>query len=144
MSVPDIPEIVLPTNPVVEEDGVLVVSGLGMYDADVSRPGDEELLFDVWLEVVSGRLSVNRSTVRLPEIQTWAGEIAIYGVRNTTLLRIPLIRGYGLMFQLLVINLWRSVRNRGCKPVFDNSYQVVGMVTNMKVAACELPDLHLN
>lgn len=69
VSVPDTPEIVLPTNPVVEEDGELVVSGLGMYDADVSRPGDEDLLFDVWLEAVSGRLSLNGSTVSLAEVQ---------------------------------------------------------------------------
>lgn len=64
-SVPDTPEIVLPTHPVVQEDGELVVSGLGVYDADVSRPGDEDLLFDVWLEAVSGRFSLNRSTVRM-------------------------------------------------------------------------------
>lgn len=61
--IPDSPEIVLPTIPVVEEDGELIVSGLGVYDADVSRPGDEDLLFDVWLEAISGRLSLNGSTV---------------------------------------------------------------------------------
>lgn len=62
--VPDAPEIVFPANPAVEEDGVVVIQGLGIYDADVSRPGDEDLLFDVWLEAVSGRLSLNESTVR--------------------------------------------------------------------------------
>lgn len=80
VSVPDTPEIVLPTNPVVEEDGMLIVSGLGMYDADVSRPGDEDLLFDIWLEAVSGHLSLNRSTVRLPDIQTCADEIALHEI----------------------------------------------------------------
>lgn len=89
MSVPDTPEIVLPTNPVVEEDGTLIVSGLGMYDADVSRPGDEELLFDVWLEAVSGHLSLNGSTVRLPEIRTQADEIAIYEMLFVRI-RVPL------------------------------------------------------
>lgn len=62
--VPDAPEIVLPASPAVEEDGVLAIQGLGMYDADVSRPGDKDLLFDVWLETVSGRLSLNESMVR--------------------------------------------------------------------------------
>ena len=61
--VPDVPEIVLPASPTVEEDGVLSIQGLGMYDGDVSRPGNEDLLFDVWLETVSGRLSLNGSTV---------------------------------------------------------------------------------
>lgn len=74
VSVPDTPEIVLPTNPAVEEDGELVVSGLGVYDADVSRPGDEDLLFDVWLEAVAGRLSLNGSTVSLAEVQICADE----------------------------------------------------------------------
>lgn len=64
--VPDAPEIVLPASPAVEEDGVVAIQGLGIYDADVSRPGDEDLLFDVWLEAVSGRLSLNESTVRTP------------------------------------------------------------------------------
>lgn len=64
--VPDATEIVLPASPAVEEDGVLTIQGLGMYDADVSRPGDEDLLFDVWLETVSGRLSLNESMVRPP------------------------------------------------------------------------------
>lgn len=75
-SVPDTPEIVLPANPVVQEDGELFMSGLGMYDADVSRPGDEDLLFDVWLEAVSGRFSLNRSTVRMSEVQICADEFA--------------------------------------------------------------------
>lgn len=75
MSVPDTPEIVLPTNPAVGEDGTLIVSGLGVYDADVSRPGDEELVFDIWLEAVSGRLWLNGSTVRLLEMQTYVNEI---------------------------------------------------------------------
>lgn len=65
LPVPDIPEIVIATSPAVEEDGKLLLSGFGMYDADVSGPGDEGLLFDVWLEAVSGRLSLNDSTVRL-------------------------------------------------------------------------------
>lgn len=67
VSVPDAPEIVIPTSPVVEEDGELILSGLGMYDADVSRPGDEGLLFDVWLEAVSGRFSLNGTSVRFSE-----------------------------------------------------------------------------
>lgn len=64
VSVPDVPEIVLPASPAVEEDSVLVMYGLGVYDADVSKPGDEGLLFSIWLEVVSGRLSLNESAVR--------------------------------------------------------------------------------
>lgn len=64
VSVPDAPAIVLPASPVLEEDAVLVIEGLGLYDADVSRPGDEGLLFNVWLEAVSGRLSLNSSSVR--------------------------------------------------------------------------------
>lgn len=63
--VPDAPEIVLPASPVIEEDAMLMIHGMGMYDADVSNPGDEGLLFDVWLEAVSGRLSLNESMVRL-------------------------------------------------------------------------------
>lgn len=78
VSVPDTPEIVLPTNPVVEEDGELMVSGFGMYDADISRPGDEDLLFGVWLEAVSGRLSLNGSTVSLTEIEICADEFATH------------------------------------------------------------------
>lgn len=78
VAVPDAPEIVFPTNSVVEEDGMLVVSGLGMYDADVSRPGDEDLLFDIWLDAVSGHLSLSISTVSLPESQACADETAIY------------------------------------------------------------------
>lgn len=62
--VPDSPEIVIPTSPAVEEDGKLLLRGLGMYDADVSGPIDEDLLFDVWLEAVSGRVSLNGSMVR--------------------------------------------------------------------------------
>lgn len=65
VSVPDAPAIVLPASPVLEEDTVLVIEGLGLYDADVSRPGDEGLLFNVWLEAVSGRLSLNSSSVSL-------------------------------------------------------------------------------
>ncbi|CAM9823651.1 unnamed protein product, partial [Hapterophycus canaliculatus] len=62
LPVPDVPEIVIPTSPAIEEDGKLLLSGLGFYDADVSRPGDEGILFDVWLEAISGRLSLNAST----------------------------------------------------------------------------------
>lgn len=64
MSVPDYPEITLPASPTVKEDNTISIRGLGMYDADVSRPGDEDLSFTVWLEAVAGRLSLNGSTVR--------------------------------------------------------------------------------
>lgn len=63
MSVPDDPEITLPASPTVKEDNTLYIRGLGMYDADVSRPGDEDLSFTVWLEAVAGRLSLNGSMV---------------------------------------------------------------------------------
>ncbi|CAM9734048.1 unnamed protein product [Scytosiphon promiscuus] len=62
LPVPDVPEIALPTSPAVKEDGRILLSGLGMYDADVSGPGAEGLLFDVWLEAVAGCLSLNGST----------------------------------------------------------------------------------
>lgn len=81
VSVPDTPEIVLPASPVVEEDKELIISGLGMYDADVSRPGDEDLLFNVWLEAVSGRLSVNGSMVSLAEIVIYADEFTTRSTR---------------------------------------------------------------
>lgn len=64
VSVPDAAEIVLPASPVLVEDDMLLINGLGVYDADVARPGDERLLFNVWLEVISGQLSLNGTTVR--------------------------------------------------------------------------------
>lgn len=61
--VPDSPEVTLPANPTVMEDNLLSLRGLGMYDADVSRPGDEGISFTVWLEAVAGRISLNNSAV---------------------------------------------------------------------------------
>lgn len=66
MSVPDDPEITLPSSPTLEEDGEVSLQGLGMYDADLSRPDGEVLSFTVWLEVVVGWLSLNHSTVSFP------------------------------------------------------------------------------
>lgn len=65
VSVPDAPDIVLPARPTLEEDGMLAIHGVGMYDGDVSGTDDENLLFDVWLETASGRLTLNESRVRL-------------------------------------------------------------------------------
>lgn len=63
-SVPDVPEVVLPARSSVNEDGIVVVHGMGAYDADVSRLGKNELLFEFSLEATSGRLSLNGSVVR--------------------------------------------------------------------------------
>lgn len=95
LPVPDVPEIVIPTSPAVEEDGKLLLSGLGMYDADVSNPGDEGLLFDVWLEAVSGRLSLNSSAVRWldfdPLIAKLSRAQAITGKLTTEVLSLKLL-----------------------------------------------------
>lgn len=61
--VADAPEITFPASPIINEDHIISIRGLGMYDADVSRPGDEGLFFTIWLEAVVGRLSLNGSTV---------------------------------------------------------------------------------
>lgn len=103
VSVPDTPEIVLPTNPVVAEDGTLILSGLGMYDADVSRPGDEELLFDIWLEAVSGHLSLNGFTVSLPETQACADELAAH--ETLICIASPVLAGYGFMLQVVGVQI---------------------------------------
>lgn len=61
---PDVPEVVLPARSSVEEDGVVLVHGMGAYDADVSRLDKNELLFEFSVEATSGRLSLNTSMVR--------------------------------------------------------------------------------
>lgn len=115
VSVPDVPEIVLPNNPVVMEKGNLVVSGLGMYDADVSRPGDEDLLFDVWLEAISGHLSLNRSTVRLPKIQICADEVAMLQVYRTECASFARHEpGHGWRFRFAGDQkIWHFLRSKG-------------------------------
>lgn len=64
LSVPDAPTIVVPASPAVREDGDLEIRGLGVYDADVSKLGDESLTFYISLEAICGRLSLNGSSVR--------------------------------------------------------------------------------
>ncbi|CAM9173657.1 unnamed protein product [Ascophyllum nodosum] len=61
VSVPDAPKIVFPGRPSLVEDSTLTIYGMEVYDADVSRPGNERILFNIWLEVTSGRLSLNGS-----------------------------------------------------------------------------------
>ena len=64
---PDAPKIVFPGRPSLVEDSTLTIYGMEVYDADVSRPGNERILFNIWLEVTSGRLSLNGSMVRISE-----------------------------------------------------------------------------